>query len=352
MVSRVGKDAAPFAASDSQKRRERRKFAEMLTERLTVIENSCNKQAQLYEMSRIDQHCLFGFIQMMHHSLANFAICSQARSDSIIGAIEALKSEIGRVRVECVSTADNSRTDQQMGKEDCITSRIERLETLIVCSQSSPLRPCVDEVLEQVLKSGQRLTVVHSPADVLCEADCFAPHNADVDEREPKVCALGLPFEKAVERNVGFGSADFAVDASMSSDTSEVEQISSESKRKPLVQKVRRIQRLEQSLPICCNWIIASIGEEIAELRTQNRHDEFEKLMLNRSASFFEACPRRPTVKLSRNEFEEQFGNTHRSNLWSKVCQRYHGGTSDPLSKNIAFLYVMHAIQTAVASEL
>ena len=75
---------------------------------------------------------------------------------------------------------------------------------------------------------------------------------------------------------------------------------------------------------------------------------DFDEVAISTYQSILLACPSGwgTQTKMTRLEFDSEFGDLHRSSLWRSVCDKMHGGTGDPLSKSNYFLRVMEAISS------
>eukprot|EP00746_Dinoflagellata_sp_MGD_P014285 gnl/MRDRNA2_/MRDRNA2_131261_c0_seq1.p1 gnl/MRDRNA2_/MRDRNA2_131261_c0~~gnl/MRDRNA2_/MRDRNA2_131261_c0_seq1.p1 ORF type:complete len:269 (-),score=45.54 gnl/MRDRNA2_/MRDRNA2_131261_c0_seq1:371-1177(-) len=108
----------------------------------------------------------------------------------------------------------------------------------------------------------------------------------------------------------------------------------------------------EEQLIKRCQAIAGEISEQVKKLKINNDRDKYEELILNRFDSVFRECPTLPHTGLSRQGFEKKYGSLHRYFPWSKVCKRFHGGISDPLSKSDIFLQIMQIIRSLWLGEL
>ena len=94
--------------------------------------------------------------------------------------------------------------------------------------------------------------------------------------------------------------------------------------------------------------LITSIQTEVGLLRDDNNEAQYIELVLNTFQQHILDCkstfPNPNKTKLSRSECEQRFECMHRYSLWRKVCDKFHNGTGDPLSKTDAFLELMYKL--------
>ena len=72
--------------------------------------------------------------------------------------------------------------------------------------------------------------------------------------------------------------------------------------------------------------------------------DGNEVHLLNKYRNILSACPQWPKTALSREEFETHYGRMHRTHLWQRACNLFHGGTGDPLSKSDTYLRMFRLV--------
>ena len=67
-------------------------------------------------------------------------------------------------------------------------------------------------------------------------------------------------------------------------------------------------------------------------------HDAFFTLITESLGHRLAASTTEAKTSLSRTLFTEKFNDMHKTGLWNRLCDKYCGGTRDPIEKSNAFL--------------
>ena len=94
--------------------------------------------------------------------------------------------------------------------------------------------------------------------------------------------------------------------------------------------------------------MLESLEPKLRSAKRVKTRGEYIRILDLELDYIFQHLPKRTKTRtqMSRKEFDEKYGNMHRTDLWKLVVANYHENTGDPMSKSDAFLEVMHTITT------
>ena len=174
--------------------------------------------------------------------------------------------------------------------------RIERLETILVCSPPEPFQPSVSAVLDMlILKSIEE----------------------EAETREPDV-ELTPEKTKPISMRLNFDACE---DAQKTMEPSSVEDIFAQ-----------------------CSAIAHKVRDEVQEMVADKKHDQLEQLIVQKFGDILSECPLQPRTSLDRDTIRKTYERHDQHWIWPRICHRYHSGTGDPCAKSDTFLKIMYII--------
>lgn len=192
-------------------------------------------------------------------------------------------------------------------KVELLSSKMDRIDMLISTSMQSG--------------TGQK----HS------ETKCVGNESHDSDDGDASSCAAHL---EPLDGNIGGSDSEQSVE----SDTDSICYSGVwEAFSKTLVHQ----QSMRRLVSDHCKDVVIILG------RKKNINpacDGNEMHLLNKYRNLLSACPQWPRTALPREDFETHYGSMHRTHLWQRACNLFHGGTGDPLSKSDTYLRVFRAV--------
>ena len=100
----------------------------------------------------------------------------------------------------------------------------------------------------------------------------------------------------------------------------------------------------ESTLTSRCKIISDRVRDQCCTLHGDDWQRRLDELIMANFHQEFLDCPQMPKTQLDRTSIRAAYDSHDRHYLWRMVCNKYHEGTGDPVSKSDAFLDVMKLV--------